>query len=498
MRPETVKPPEAQPSHGSHRARLAAIARRTLAQRGFAADFSADALRELARVAQTPPPPADAEDLRGLAWCSIDNDDSRDLDQLTVAEELPNGEGRVLVAVADVDGLVGRGSALDDHARQNTTSLYTSGGVFPMLPERLSTDLTSLGPGVDRTAIVTELFVGKDGTTRDGKLRRAVVHNRAKLAYHSVAAFLEGTGPLPEAARAAPGMDAQLRLQDRLAQAMKAERRRNGALDLASLETRPRFQGETLVGLDQDEHDRAHVLIEELMVAANGTCARYFASCGVPSLRRVVRTPKRWDRIVEIAREQGESLPPEPSSAALERFLAKRHAQDPLRFPELSLSVVKALGRGEYVVEAPGEPPIGHFGLAVRDYTHSTAPNRRFPDLVTHRMLKALFEGARAPYGRAELEGLARHCTEREAEADKVERQLRKSAAALLLEGRTGERFDALVTGASPAGTWVRCLTPPVEGRLVAGHEKLDIGHRLLVRLVSVDVDRGFIDFERV
>ncbi len=437
-------------------------------------------------------------DLRDLLWASIDNDDSRDLDQLTVAEAMPGDKVKILVAVADVDSLVKNGSAIDEHARHNTTSVYTAARIFPMLPEKLSTDLTSLNFNEDRLAIVVEMVIGADGSLQDSDIYRARVRNHAKLAYNSVAAWLEGNGTVPEAIAAVNGLDENLRMQDRAAQSMKNFRHVHGALSLETIEARPIFDGDEIRDLEVEKKNRAKDIIEDFMIAANGVTARYLSSRKFPSIRRVVRTPKRWERIVEIAGEHGFKLPDNPDSKALEEFLTKEKAADPLRFPDLSLAVIKLLGAGEYVAELPGDTAPGHFGLAVRDYTHSTAPNRRYPDLITQRLLKAAIEGTPSPYSNDELEVLAKHCTEEEDAANKVERQVGKSAAAMLLEPRIGEQFDAIVTGAAAKGTWVRLLTIPVEGRLVHGFEGIDVGDRIRVQLTSVDVERGYIDFTKI
>jgi exoribonuclease-2 len=483
---------------GKQRATLRRIARRAMLERGLLPDFSQDALAELSAIRAPAAGDGGVRDLRSLPWASIDNDDSRDLDQLTVAEKLPGGFVRVLVAIADVDALVGKGSAIDGHARTNTTSVYTAGGIFPMLPERLSTDLTSLADREDRLAVVIEMTVAADGSLTASDVYRAAVRNCAKLAYNSVAAWLDGQGPRPAPVASVPGLDANVRLQNEVAQKLKALRHEHGALDLQTLEARPVFDVDEIRDLEVEEKNRARELIEDLMIAANGVTARFLEARRLPSLRRVVRSPKRWDRIVEVAAHLGEGLPPQPDPLALAGFLAKRRVADPLRFPDLSLTVVKLLGAGEYVVEMPGQAAPGHFGLAVRDYTHATAPNRRFPDLLTQRLLKAALTGGAAPYTEDELAELAGHCTLQEDAANKVERQVAKSAAAMLLASKVGQRFDAIVTGASPKGTWVRVLRPPVEGKLVTGFEGLDVGHRLRVELAATDVERGFIDFKRV
>jgi exoribonuclease-2 len=482
-----------------HRSILQSIAHRAMLERGLVPDFSPQALSELDAI-HGPATQAEGStrDLRNLLWCSIDNDDSRDLDQLTVAEAMPNGGVKVLIAIADVDAIVKKRSALDDHARQNTTSIYTVAETFPMLPEKLSTDLTSLNYDSDRLAIVIEMILAGDGSIQSSDVYPATVRNRAKLAYNGVAAWLESTGPMPQGIGTVSGLDENLRLQDRVAQKLKALRHLHGALDLETIEARPVFDGDELKDLEADKRNRAKDIIEDFMIAANGVTARYLASKQFPSVRRVVRTPKRWDRIIELATERGSTLPKEPDAKSLEQFLVSAKAADPLRFPDLSLSVIKLLGPGEYVVQLPGGSVDGHFGLAVKDYTHSTAPNRRFPDLITQRLLKAAIAGGARPYENDELAALAKHCTEEEDAAKKVERQVTKSAAAMLLESRIGEQFDSFVTGASEKGTWVRLLQPPVEGRLESGFEGLDVGHQLRVQLVRTDVQRGFIDFKRV
>jgi len=482
----------------SNRDQLRAIAHRAMAERGLLPDFSPAAQAETEAIRQAPTDASSSvRDLRDLLWCSIDNDDSRDLDQLTVTAPMREGTVKVLVAVADVDALVKPGSAVDGHARANTTSVYTAAEIFPMLPEKLSTDLTSLGQDQARLAVVVEMVVGADGTVAASDVYRALVRNRAKLAHDSVAAWLDGTGPAPPRLAAVPGLDEQLRIQDRVAQAMKALRHQRGALSLETRETRAVFDGDLIADLRPDEKNRAKELIEDFMIAANGVTAKYLEAKGLPSLRRVLRAPERWARLVELAAAQGGRLPTEPDARALEGFLAQRRRENPARFPDLSLSVVKLLGRGEYVVERPGQSPDGHFGLATRDYSHSTAPNRRFPDLVTGRLLKAAMAGRPAPYGADDLDGLASHCTEQEDNAAKVERQVQKSAAALLLAPRIGQPFDAIVTGASSKGTWVRILQPQVEGKLVRGSQGLDVGDRVRVTLLDTDVERGFIDFGR-
>ncbi len=482
-----------------HRSLLQSIARRAMLERGLLPDFSTAVLAELGGIRS---PAAmnngTVRDLRGLLWASLDNDDSRDLDQLTVAGTMPGNNVKVLVAVADVDSLVKNGSSIDEHARHNTTSVYTAARTFPMLPEKLSTNFTSLNHNEDRPAIIVEMVIGPDGSLQSSDIYRARVRNHAKLAYNGVAAWLEGQGAIPEALSAVPGLAENLRIQDRTAQSMKNLRHVHGALSFETTEARPIFENDEIRGLEVEKKNRAKDIIEDFMIAANGVTARYLSSRKLPSIRRVVRTPKRWDRIVELAREQGFTLPPQPDPKELEEFLTRQKKTDPLRFPDLSLAVIKLMGAGEYVADLPGVAAPGHFGLAVRDYTHSTAPNRRYTDLITQRLLKAAIQGIPSPYTIEELEVLAKHCTEEEDVVNKVERLVGKSAAALLLESRTGEQFDAIVTGASPKGTWARLLTMPVEGRMVHGFEGIDVGARVRVQLISVDVQKGYIDLRKV
>jgi len=491
--------------HTNHRLILQSIAHRVMLELGLLPDFSSEALAELGRLqipkikdGRPPEDPLGIRDMRELLWASIDNDDSRDLDQLTVAEAMPSDKVKIIVAIADVDSSIIDGSAIDQHARNNTTSVYTAAEIFPMLPEKVSTDITSLNFNEDRLAIVVEIVVSVDGSLEDSKVYRAWVHNHAKLAYNSVAAWLEKTGDIPEAIVAVKGLAENLQLQDRVAQRMKNLRHIHGALSLETIEAKPVFDGDQIRSLEIEEKNRAKEIIEDFMIAVNGVTAHYLSASNFPSIRRVVRTPKRWDRIVEIAADHKFKLPELPDSKALEEFLIKEKAADPLRFPDLSLAVIKLLGSGEYIAELPEGKAPGHFGLAVKDYAHSTAPNRRYPDLLTQRLLKAALDGRSLPYSKDELDVLATHCTEAEDAANKVERQVGKSAAALLLESRIGEQFDALVTGASEKGTWVRLLTMPVEGKLVDGFEGMDVGHRIRVQLTSLDVQRGFIDFRRI
>ncbi len=474
---------------------LLEIAEKAMKERGFEPDFPQEALRQLGHIRGPAGEEGALKDLTGLLWCSIDNDDSRDLDQLSVGEKLPDGRVKVYVAVADVDALVKPGTPLDLHAKKNTTSVYTGVKTFPMLPEKLSTDLTSLNENQKRAALVVEMTVDGEGRVVDSLVYRAWVQNKAQLTYNGVGAWLEGKGPLSPVAARVQGMDDQLKLQDNAAQRLRNLRHEQGALELETLQPRPVTKDGEVVDLALESKNLAGELIEDFMIAANGVTARFLAQAGFPTLRRVVRTPKRWEKIVAVAEGLGEKLPGEPDSKALNDFLARQRKKDPLRFPDLSLTVVKLLGRGEYVLEAPGEAPLGHFGLAVRDYNHSTAPNRRYPDLITHRLLKAALAKAPSPYGREELSSLAVHCTAQEDAADKVERQVRKSASALFLSKRVGDYFDAIVTGASDKGIWARLLKPVVEGKIVQGAHGLDVGDRVRVKLIEVNVEQGWIDF---
>ncbi len=475
--------------------RLSRIAHQAMRDRGLLPTYSADVMAEVTALnAPATTSPLELRDLRDLVWASIDNDDSRDLDQLSVAGTHDGDTDTVYVAVADVDALVRKGSAIDGHAQTNTTSVYTAAEIFPMLPEKLSTNLTSLNPDADRLAIVVEMAVDGGGEIRRSAIYGARVRNHAQLAYNGVAAWLAG-GPAPPALAAVPGLDEQLRRQDRVAHALKRRRAQRGALELDTLESRPVIFDGVLVDLAPDESNRAKEIIEDFMVAANGVVASYLAGKGIASLRRVLRTPQRWDRIVALAGQHGVTLPVVADALPLLAFLRERRRADPERFGDLSLAVVKLLGAGEYALDVPGTPGPGHFALAVSEYTHSTAPNRRFPDLITQRVLKAALTHRPMPYSRAELDHLAAHCTIQQHNAEKIERRVAKSAAAYILSPRIGARFPGIVTGAGDKGTWVRITKPTVEGRVVRGAHGLDVGDRVLVKLLETDVERGFIDF---
>jgi VacB/RNase II family 3'-5' exoribonuclease len=475
----------------SDRSLLESLARRAMQQYGLEPDFPAAALTEASSARATAPD--GVRDLRNLLWSSIDNDESRDLDQLEVCDGGSGSASRVLVAIADVDAVVAQGDAVDGHAQTNTTSVYTAARIFPMLPDALSTDKTSLLPDVDRAAVVIQLDVDAAGLVQQSDVYRAMVRNRAKLTYDEVGAWLEGKGPKPGALARVGGLEAQLRQQDRIAQTLRANRQAQGALDFDRAEMRPVMEGDRIADLKAVAIGRARDLIEDFMIAANGATAAFLAERRSPSLRRVVRTPERWPRIVDLAAERGATLPGEPDARALEAFLKSERQRSPDTFDELSLSVIKLLGRGEYAVSQAS----GHFALAVSSYSHSTAPNRRYPDLIMQRLLKAASTGAPPSYGVPELERLAQHCTVQEDAANKVERLVQKAAAALLLSRRIGEEFDGIVTGASPKGTWVRIRQPRVEGKLERGFEGLDVGDRVRVKLISTNPEKGFIDFAR-
>jgi VacB/RNase II family 3'-5' exoribonuclease len=490
---------------------LVSAAHAAMIEHGFQPDFPKGVDTELAAIQAHSEPPsslgsstAEFQDLRSLLWSSIDNDTSKDLDQIEFAQQLPDGRIRVLVGVADVDAKVTEGTIIDGHARSETTSVYTGVTVFPMLPPQLSEGITSLNENEERAAIVIEFCVDAGGAASDGKAYRALVRNSAQLAYNGIGAWLEGKGPAPAKVASNPDLAAQLQLQDKAAQSMAGNRYQHGALDLETIETRPVTLGSDVVDLARMEKNRATSLIEEFMVAANGVMAKTFDDAGVDSIRRIVRTPKRWDRIVEVAAGLGTTLPAEPDSKALNEFLLAQKKKDPDHFPDLSLAVIKLMGPGEYVLVKPNEVSPGHFGLAVQDYTHSTAPNRRFPDMVAQRILKALLNKAPQPYSEGDLSAIALRCTQMEDAARKVEREMGKRIAAVVMHPRIGQSFRAIVTGVNQYGTFVRTMDPNVDGMVVnAGKpgttriagKSLDVGDRVTVKLVSTDPQRGFIDF---
>jgi VacB/RNase II family 3'-5' exoribonuclease len=480
---------------------IRAIAREAVTEAGFDPDFPPEAEREVEaddKAGEATTPDSSVRDMRGLLWSSIDNKESRDLDQIEYAERAASGGYRVLVGIADVDAFVPAGSAVDRHASVNTVSVYTPAVIFPMLPEQLSTGLTSLLEGEDRLAVVMDLNVSADGDVTSKDVYRAVVRNKAKMDYDTAGAWLEGRGPAPEPVTKLAGLEGQLKLQDEIARALRELRLKHGALELDTPEAVPVVEGDKVVAMNVRQHNRAQDIIESLMIAANTSMAEYLEARGVPSLRRVVRAPERWPLIVKTAEGFGEHLPDDPDPRSLAEFMARRRAADPASYPELSLSILKMLGPGEYMVEAPGLNQEGHFGLAVHDYTHSTAPNRRYPDLVTQRCLKSAAAHAPAPYTREQLEATAEHCNRMASAARKVERRLRKVAAAVLLSAHVGETFDAIVTGVKDRGTFARLLRPPADGLIVRGEKGLDVGDHIRVRLLSTDPERGFLDFARV
>jgi len=476
---------------------LEKIARDTMHERGLLTDFPAAVISELQCI-KGPASGDGLKDLRALAWCSIDNDDSRDLDQLSVAVPGDDGNVKILVALADVDALVRKGSQIDLHAQHNTTSVYTAAEIFPMLPEKLSTDLTSLNYHTDRVAVIVEIVLDQDAVVQASDVYRAFVRNQARLSYKSVAGWLEGKGKMPEVIGTVSGLDENIKLQYQLAAKLKQQRHLQGALNLDTVKAKPIFEGDEITELEEERRNIAKDIIEDFMIAANGVTAKYLSAKNFPSIRRVVREPERWDRIVQLAAEHHYTLPATPDSKALDQFLVKAREADYLRFPDISLSVLKLLGSGEYSVEVPGGAHTGHFGLAVRDYAHSTAPNRRYPDLITHRLLKAAIAGEPVPYTVEELKVLAAHCSKSENASRKVERQVGKSASAILFQQKIGEEFQAIVTGASAKGTWVRTLHPPVDGRLNQPAKDIDVGDEIRVKLEHVDIKRGFIDFREV
>ena len=484
-------------SHPSH-VDLQVIAHQIMVENGFEPEFPAGVQQQLADLKARPPVAAsskDVRDLRGLLWSSIDNDTSRDLDQVEVAERLPNGDVKVMVGMADVDAFVPKASAIDTHAAKETTTVYAGVRNFPMLPEELSTGASSLLENGDKLSVVTEFVAGADGVVTSSSVYRALVRNKAQLMYNSVGAWLEGTGAAPPKVAASADLQAQLKLQDQVAQALMKQRYLHGALNIETSEVNPVVVNQQVVDIVQHQKNRATMLIEDFMIAANGVVARMLEK--VSSLRRIVKTPERWDRIVQLAAARGEQLPAQPDSKALNNFLLKRKAADPDRFADLSLAVIKLIGPGEYVLERPGDPEQGHFGLAVQDYTHSTAPNRRFADVVTQRLIKAFLSGTPGPYSDDELGAIAQNCTVKEDAARKVEREMSKRLAAAAMSQRIGETFDAIVTGVTPRGTFVRVMQPRIEGLLAQGQQGLDVGDKLRARLTRTDVQRGYIDFAR-
>jgi len=477
---------------------LQAMARQVMVAQGFEPDFPPATRQQLAEISAHPPqlaPSDKVRDLRGLLWSSIDNDTSRDLDQIEVAERLPNGDVKVMVGIADVDAFVAKDSPIDQHAATETTTVYAGICNFAMLPEELSTGASSLLENVDRPGVVIEFVIASAGSISSSDVYRAIVRNKAQLTYGAVGAWLEGTAAAPPKVAASSELQAQLKLQDEVAQELKKLRYEHGALNIDTSEVRPVVLNQQVVDVVKQEKNRATELIEDFMITANGVVARLLEK--VSSLRRIVKTPEHWDGIVRLAAAQGVTLPAQADSKALNDFLLKRKAADPDHFADLSLAVIKLIGPGEYVLERPGDPEQGHFGLAVQDYTHSTAPNRRFADVVTQRLIKALLDGKPGPYSDDELAGIAANCTQKEDAARKVEREMSKRLAAVAMSHRVGETFDAIVTGVTPKGTFVRVLQPHIEGLLAQGAQGLHVGDKVRAKLTRTDVQRGYIDFSR-
>ncbi len=482
-------------NHGNHHFDLNGAARRAVVEAGFEVDLADDAKAQAARISGPAPIDPNVKDLRDRPWSSIDNKESRDLDQIELAERLPDGSIRLVVGIADVDVLVPKDSPLDKHALANCTSVYTGVEVFPMLPENLSTDATSLNEGGDRLIIAIETVVNANGEVVSHDVYRAIARNAAKLSYDEVGAWLGGEAP-PKEIVGNKVLNDQLKLQEEASQRLKAERIRNGALEFETIEATPISKDGRVVDLKVILKNRARDLIEDFMIASNVAIAKFLEAKGRSGIRRVVREPERWSRIVELASRYGETLPAEPNSLALAQFLSKRRAADPERFPDLSVSIVKLMGPGIYALDLPGTDPGGHFGLATHDYSHATAPNRRYGDLVTQRLVKAALANTPAPYTNDELAAIAKQCTEREDAENKVERRVRKMVAALLLSDRIGESFDAIVTGANEKGTFVRTVHPPAEGMVVRSHQGFDVGDKVRVKLIAADPEKSFIDFE--
>jgi VacB/RNase II family 3'-5' exoribonuclease len=484
-------------SVSAHSFDLAAAAFTEMVRQGFHPDFPPGSEEQVDRIRAAGPPKAAANvrDLRSLLWSSIDNDTSRDLDQVEIAERVDDGI-RVRIGVADVSASVGKNTPIDQHAAQQTKTVYTATRNFPMLPNELSTDLTSLNESQDRAAIVTEFVVDREGNLRQGNIYRALVHNRAQLAYSKVGPWLEGkAGPDPKVA-ASPELQAQLRLQDEAARAIRAGRIRQGALEFNRIEADPVVIDGQVHEIKTAQHNRATNLIEDFMVAANETMAELLHAARRSCIRRVVRSPERWSRIVELVGRYGTQLPAEPDSAALSEFLRKEREADAVHYPDIALAIIKLMGAGEYVVAKGSDTePLGHFALAARDYTHSTAPNRRFPDLVNQRMVKAMLDNQPSPYTDVELTTIAMHCNLQESAGQKVERAMRKRAAAVALSNSIGKLFHGVITGASDKGVYVRVFNPPVEGRVTRGEDGLEVGDTVNVALLHTDPQRAFIDF---
>ena len=476
---------------------LKAIASDAMRKYGFEPGFSNAVMKEVESLDETNDPDfgSNVQDLRSLLWSSIDNYDSMDLDQIEYCERGPGDEIHVKVAIADVDHFVPKQSRTDLRAAHNGTSVYTGVEIFPMLPDRLSKGISSLLPGDDHRAIVIEYAVLADGDVREGAIYRALVSNKAKLIYEEVGEWLDGERTIPERVSAVPGLEEQIRLQALVMSRLKKYRMKQGALELETIEAEPIAENGIVRDIVVQKMNAARFIIENFMIAANGTMVDFLGKAGIPMIQRVVRVPKYWDEIVMTAAAYREKLPREPDSKALSLFLLKRKEADPERFPDLSLTIVKLLGPGEYMTLEPGEPPTGHFGLAVTDYTHGTAPNRRYVDLVNQRLVKSVLDGKECPYTTHELYELSTWLSDREKGSKKVERFMRKAAAAVLLKDRIGETFEALVTGVTEHGIYARMISPPAEGRIMEGEQGLRVGQKIIVRLLRTDPYNGFIGF---
>jgi len=477
---------------------LREVARRVMIEEGFNPDPDPAMLAEVQSLGRQPDSGAPLRDMRQILWSSIDNDDTRDLDQIEFAEALGERGWRLYIGIADVDFQVPKGSAIDAHAAAQTTTVYTGAVVFPMIPTELSAGATSLFEEADRKAVMVEMIVGADGIVRSAEIYRALVSNKAQLTYSGVGNWIDANAPIPEKVARAPMLEAQLRLQRTIAAALRRNRLDNGALEIETVEARAVSDNGKVTAIERTQKNTATDMIEDFMIAANGSVARFLEAHHVSAIRRIVRSPERWQRIVELAKQFGKNLPADPDAVALHNFMLERRAADPDHFPDLSLAIVKLLGPGEYILDEPGVEEPGHFGLAVQDYTHSTAPNRRYADLVTQRIVKAVLAGAPPPYSDDQLSEIARNCTVKEDAARKVERQVRKIAAAILFSNRIGQRFKAIVTGNKSSGTYVRVVDPPVEGRLMRGEKGVDVGDEIEVELLSTNPQKGFIDFGRV
>jgi exoribonuclease-2 len=474
------------------------VARQVMIEEGFDPDPDPAMRAELQKLGQVPDRGAALRDMRELLWSSIDNDDTRDLDQIEFAEELTSGKWRLYIGIADVDVDAPKGSAIDAHAAAQTTTVYTGAVIFPMIPPQLSTGATSLVEGADRKSVMVEMIVGADGMVRSAEIYRALVANKAQLTYGGIGNWIDNGAAMPNKVAKTEQLEAQLRLQAKIAGALRKTRLDNGALEIETVEARAVSDNGRVTAIEKTQKNTATEMIEDFMIAANGSVARFLQAHRVSAIRRIVRSPERWTRIVELARQFGNNLPAEPDPVALHDFMLQRRKADPDHFPDLSLAVVKLLGPGEYILDQPDVEEPGHFGLAVQDYTHSTAPNRRYADLVTQRIVKAVLASAPPPYSDDELSEIARNCTVKEDAARKVEREVRKIAAAILFSNRIGQRFKAIVTGNKSSGTYVRVVDPPVEGRLLRGEKGVDVGDEIEVELLSTNPKRGFIDFARV